>query len=210
MPKDNEIRKANLLIVEGNHERDFFNAWLETLGKDSIQVMPIGGKTQLDANLKSLTKQSNFPEISSIIIVRDADDNPTGAFQSVCNALARAGLSTPSTSLTFTQNTTPKIGIVIMPAADRNGALEELLLPLASGDPLASEADQYIDEAVSILDNSGHRPPPPPHRRGKARVHAFLATFEHPDQDLGKAALAGVWNFSNNALDPIREMIQDM
>jgi hypothetical protein len=45
MGKSNEIRKSKLLLVEGNHERDVFEAWLGTLNKDDIQVMPIAGKT---------------------------------------------------------------------------------------------------------------------------------------------------------------------
>ena len=31
MDKQNEIQKTKLLLVEGNHERDVFNAWRKAL-----------------------------------------------------------------------------------------------------------------------------------------------------------------------------------
>ncbi|MCP4602201.1 MAG: hypothetical protein GY847_17075 [Proteobacteria bacterium] len=208
--KDNTIRKAKLLIVEGNHERDFFKAWLQTLDKDDIQVMPIGGKDMLPANLRSLVKQSNFHTVLSLLIVRDADNNPDGAFKSVCSALSRVGLPVPQQVLTFIQGEACQVGVVIVPASNQPGALEDLLLSTVENDPMSPGANQFIEESVVILHRSGYRPPPPDHRRSKARIHAFLATFDKPDRDPGKAALAGVWDFGHKVLLPIQEMIQMM
>ena len=210
MSKANTIQQPKLLIVEGNHERDFFEAWLLALGLRDIQVLPIGGKTRLRENLVALVKQYLFPTVTSLVVVRDADDNPAGAFQSVCDALLNARLPTPDEALTLTIGTTPTVGIAVMPATDRTGALEELLLDAAIADPLAASAQQFITDAVAVLDATGHRAAPPEHRRGKARVHAYLATFEEPDKDPGKAALAGVWDFNHAALAPLLQLLQRM
>jgi hypothetical protein len=177
---------------------------------EDIQVMPIGGKTLLRDNLVALVKQHMFPTVTSLVIVRDADDNPVSAFQSVRDALLNAQLPAPADPLTLTDGTLPAVGVAVVPAADRTGALEELLLDAAAADPLVASAQQFIADAVAVLNDMGHRVAPPDHRRGKARVHAYLATFEEPDKDPGKAALAGVWDFNHAALTPILQVLQRM
>jgi hypothetical protein len=210
MPKDNEIQKTKLLIVEGNHERDFFNAWFFHLGISDIQVMPIGGKTKLAVNLKALIKQTNYISVVSIVIVRDADDNPAGAFQSICSALENARLPVPPVGEKFIIRDGLKLAVVITPGNDRSGALEELLLETTIADPLSSHAAIYIDQAVANLNENHDRPAPLAHKHGKAKIHAFLATFEEPDKDPGKAALSGVWDFNHTALFPIRTILEQM
>ena len=98
----------------------------------------------------------------------------------------------------------------MLPRLGQNGALEELLLETVTADPLYTEAHSLIQTAVVTLSAPGQRTPPPAHKLGKARVHAFLSTFEHPDRDQGKAALAGVWDFNHPALQPLLEIIRQM
>lgn len=210
MDKQNEIQKTKLLLVEGNHERDVFEAWFKTLKRNDIQVMPIAGKTRLRANLQSLVKQSAFPDVASLVVVRDADDNPAAAFASVRDALVSARLTPPQQPWLLTKEPAPRTGVVIVPASDRQGALEELLLATVTDDPLADPAHAFIENAVEALTQPGHRQPPPPHRRGKAVIHAFLATFEEPDRDQGKAALAGVWRFDHAALKALATLLEAM
>jgi len=197
--KNIAITKTKLLLVEGNHERDFFNAWLKVLARDDIQVIVMGGKDQFRRKLKIFIKDHNFSHVKSIVVVRDADNNPKSALQSVQDALSDINLPTPSDALVFTQETTPKVGIIIVPALNQTGALEELVMQTVVNDyPLAVKAIQFIDEAVTTLSQATSiRPPPLPHKQGEAKVHAFLATFKEPDKDLGKAALGGVWNFQH-------------
>lgn len=212
LSKENSIRLSKLLIVEGNHERDFFHAWLKILNREDIQVMPIGGKTRLRANLAILVKQRLFLDgfVSSIVIVQDADDNPSSAFTSVQDAIREVGLPTPSRCLEMAQGNGLSVTIVVVPAADQRGALEELLLETVTEDSLLPLAITFIDTAITTLEASQQRNPPAPHRRGKAKVHAYLATFDEPDKDTGKAALAGVWNYTHHALTPLLTILQNM
>ena len=210
MDKQNAIQKTKLLLVEGNHERDVFNAWLKALDRTDIQVMPIAGKTRLRDNLRSLVKQSAFPTVTSLVVIRDADDNPAGAFISVRDAMSSVGLTPPQLAGQLTDDVAPRTGVVIVPSPDQPGALEELLLATVTADPLANPAHVFVDTAVEMLAQSGHRPPPPPHRRGKAAIHAFLATFDEPDRDQGKAALAGVWRFDHAALKAMAVLLEAM
>jgi len=220
MPSQNEIRKSRLLVVEGNHERDLFEAWLEALGREDIQVLPIGGKTLLMDNLRGLVKQAAFPQVMSLLIVRDADDNAEQAFRAACDGLTRAGLVAPRQPEAFIEEPNPadpigrtvlKTGVFITPGSQRQGALEELLIQTAASDPLAPKASQLVVDAVALLGQpDAQRLPPPSHRRGKAQVHAFLATFEEPDKDPGKAALAGFWDFNHPALQPLLRMLEQL
>lgn len=210
--KPNTIQKNKLLIVEGNHERDFFESWLQALGKTDIQVMPIGGKTQLRDNLSSLVKQRAFldGQISSLVVIRDADDNPAGAFESVRDAFRDVGLAVPSRCMEMTTESPPSVAIVILPTADSHGALEELLIETVMDDPAAPLAIAFLNKVIEVLQISGQRAHTPSHKLGKARVHAFLATLIDPDKDAGKAALGGVWNFSHSALLPLLQVLQNM
>jgi hypothetical protein len=216
-----EISKFKILIVEGNHERDFFKAWLKAIDKDDIQVMPIGGKTRLKNDFVILVKRPNFGDVTSILIIRDADCDPKSAFDSVCNvlrsvrvtdALKNKGivLKIPENTWTFTKNMTPRVGIAILPAKDQMGALEELLLQTVPDDPMTSKSYQFIDDAIITLNETDYRTPPPFHRLGKARVHAFLATFEEPDRNQGIAAKAGIWDFQHKSLDSLRAILEEL
>jgi hypothetical protein len=210
MDKQNEIQKTKLLLVEGNHERDVFNAWLKALDRTDIQVMPIAGKTRLRDELGLLVKQATFYTVTSLVVVRDADDNPAAAFDSVRDALLSKGLTPPQLPWQLTDEPSPRTGIVIVPGADRQGALEELLLATVDDDPLADAAHAFIADAVETLTQAGRRPPPPSHRRGKAEIHAFLATYEEPDRDPGKAALAGVWHFDHESMKALTLLLSAM
>jgi hypothetical protein len=174
--------------------------------------MPISGKTRLRDNLSSLVKQRLFLDdyVSSIVIVRDADDNPSGAFASVCDALQQVGLSVPTRCLEMTNGSTPAVAIIVVPAETQIGALEELLIETASDDPAVALVKTFIDNAVTVLQTTQYREPTPVHRLGKAKVHAFLATFTEPDKDLGKAALSGVWRYEHKALTALLKVLQEM
>lgn len=211
--KGNKIQKTKLLIVEGKHDGYFFQAWLATLARDDIQIMPIGGKTLLSENLKALVKQSPYKQVDALVIVRDGDDNPAGAFASVCGSLTGAGLAAPAAPwvLPAAGDATPRIGVLILPDGTLHGALEELLIPTVASDPLYPDAEALVAKAVATLPTETHpRNPPPQHRWGKARVHAFLSTFEEPDKDQGKAALAGVWDFNHASLAPLKAILESM
>jgi hypothetical protein len=75
-----QIKQTKLLIVEGRDEENFFGAALASyLGIADIQVLGIGGKTLLTANLKALKNDPAFPTVQSLAVVRDADLTPAGS-----------------------------------------------------------------------------------------------------------------------------------
>jgi hypothetical protein len=220
MAKVNEVTKSKLLIVEGTQDLIFFTTWISLLNRsDQIQVMQMEGKSNLPAQLKGLAKQSAFirGEVQTLVVVRDADQFPDGAFQSVCGALEKAGLAKPRQPYAFAEGAHPRTAVMIIPASDQPGAIEELVIQTIQDDPILPDVREFIQQAVDKLpqpDPNVHPKykhfGPPQHRHGKAQVHAFLATFDQPDRNLGVAARAGVWNFNHPALGEIQRMLEEM
>ncbi|MCL5055020.1 MAG: hypothetical protein M1169_03640 [Firmicutes bacterium] len=203
------IEKSKLLIVEGNHEKEFFEAMLSYLKLTDIQIIPAGGKTLILRDLPVLAKSAGFGIVTSIAVVRDADDNPNRAFQSVCEALKKSGLLVPDRPYKFVPDKV-KVAVAILPNPDEKGSLEDLLLKASVNDPLIIPTNEFIDNAVSTLYTGSPRPGPAPHKQGKAKIHAFLATFDEPDRDLGKAAKNKVWDFSHSAFSTIQSLITQL
>jgi len=82
-----EILMQRLLIVEGDEDKMFFDNFTPHLSLEDIQILPIGGKTQLRSGLGSIKNAKGFRNVKFVGIVRDADNDPKAAFQSVRDAL---------------------------------------------------------------------------------------------------------------------------
>ena len=90
-----QISEKKLLVVEGIDEENFFASLLENIDLSGIQIFPEGGKDKIRGGLKALRATANFDKVESLAIIRDANGNPQGAFQSVRDALAAADLPSP-------------------------------------------------------------------------------------------------------------------
>jgi uncharacterized protein DUF3226 len=188
-----QVVRTKLLIVEGKDEENFFSAALVMhLKRADIQVLPIGGKTNLSRNLNELKNDPAFVSVESLAVVRDADvtmpgattSAAAGAFASVCGSLAHVGLPHPAAHGTFVDGP-PRVGIYIMPNGIDDGTLETLCTDAVSGEPEFHCLEEYFACLVQhqvVLTNIH-----------KARAHAWLASRPESDKRLGEAALAGYW-----------------
>ena len=197
-----EIQKPTLLIVEGRDEEVFFEALVRNLGLDGVQAMPIGGKTKLRENLAALVRSPRFAEVASLGIVRDADDRPESAFQSVHDALQATGLPAPTGPM-VPAGASPRVMVVILPAHNVAGMLEDLCLDAVSQDPAMQCVDQYF-ECLAQQDI------PSPHNIPKARVQVFLASRAEAGKRLGEAAQAGYWPWDTEAFDSVKSFIEQI
>lgn len=198
-----KIEKPRLLIVEGEDENRFFNSLLSSLGIANIQVMPIGGKTKIRENLGLVRKDARSHVLESIGIVRDADDDPDSAFQSVCDSLKMNGFSVPASEFEFT-NEKPRIGVVILPGNNAKGTLEDLCLMSEKDNPGMSCVEQYFE---CLKFKQGHVPS----SLGKAKIHVFLASkIADPTKRLGEAAEAGYWNWNNESFLTLKEFLSGL
>jgi len=198
--KTRTITEPKVLVVEGKDDKNFFEALIEHLGLRNIQVEDIGGKTQLRDRLKALVQTPGFPQVTSLGVVRDANNDHDAAFQSVCGALLNAGLRVPERPW-ITVGGEPKVVVVILPKENENGMLEDLCLEAKISDPAMPCVNQYFE----CLESQGLDPPI---NLSKARIHTFLASRRKPDLRLGEAAKKGYWPFEDSAFEEVKTFLQ--
>lgn len=197
-----EITKPRLLVVEGEDEKRFFEALIAHIELQGIQVLPIGGKRCLRQNLKALTLSPRFAEVISLGIVRDADENPAAAFQSVSDALQAVNLPVPSNPLLPTGKN-PRITVMILPAEDIPGCLEDLCLQSVAQDPARVCVEGYFQ----CLQRQGL---PGPRNLARAHVQVFLASRQEAGKRLGEAAQAGYFPWDDNAFGRVKSFLHQL
>lgn len=193
------IEQPNVLIVEGEEDKRFFEALVNDMGLTNLQIMPIGGKTKLRENLKALVASPGFSGVISLCVVRDANSDPHAVFQSVCDALKNAGLPLPEKPLEVVDKR-PSVAIIILPEAGSPGTLEDLCLKAVADDPAIPCVEEYFECLKE------HKVPLP-NNMSKAKVQVFLASKPRADLRLGEAAKAGYWPLDHEAFQTVREFI---
>ena len=79
MPKPIRIESPVQLLVKGNDQRNFFEAFIEHLSLENIQVQDFGGVSELRGFLRALVDAPDFRSaVQSVGIVRDAETSATG------------------------------------------------------------------------------------------------------------------------------------
>jgi hypothetical protein len=197
-----KVSKSQVIIVEGKEDELFFDALIKNLALSDIQVLPIGGKTELRKYLKALIRVSGFDEVRSLGIARDANSDPRAALQSVKDALGFLGLPVPERAL-LPFGDKLKVVIMIFPDENTPGMLEDLCLRAVMQDPAMFCVDQYFQ----CLQQKGMNLPS---KISKAKVQVFLGSRPEPGKLLGVAAQAGYWPFDVEAFAQVRTFIQKL
>ena len=166
------ITKPKLLLVEGKDEVTLFGKLLADLAIENVEIRDIMGKTRFRERIKALPQISGFGGVASIGIVRDADTDPRGAFDSICGALQAAGLPRPTEPLQPAGDD-PRVMVMILPDAETPGMLEDLCLESVADDPAMACVVEYFRCLQDRLE-AGVLPGNP----SKARVRTFLASME--------------------------------
>ncbi len=205
--------KSSLLLVEGPDDVRFFGAFLSYLDKDHAQVSAVGNKHEFRRVLRSLNKARNFDRLRSLGMIRDADDNPQGALDSLRNAVAAANLPEPRDVGVQAEPEQITVYMEIVPGSGQPGCIETMLWELLS----VSERD-CIDgylECMSSLCRVRHI--------DKSRLYAYLAAGPDPNGHsdgnrvprrakeglrLGEAAEKGVWDWESPVLRRIKEFLE--
>jgi hypothetical protein len=177
---------------------------LEKLGIGDVQVVGVGGKTQIGPVLKTLrTTEPSFENVTSLGIIRDADDNDKDAFKSVQGALKAANLPCPKKPL-VPAGISPKVSVMILPPGALRGALEDMCLASAEDDTAMSCVDDYF----ACLAAKGIEADKKDVSKAKAQV--FLASRKELSSSVGIAARKGYWPFQANAFDAVKTFLQSM
>lgn len=204
--KSLEIQANRLLLVEGKDEVNLLGRLIKDCLKDDgqgIQILDVGSKDNFRPNLMAIKiAAQSETTLRSIGIIRDADDNPKGSFDSVCGSLRSAGYEPPAAHAEFS-NATPSIGVFIVPDGSQPGAIETLCRRSVEDEDAAKCADEYM-ECLKTHDALQSK------NADKTFAHAYLAAMEDPVARVGEGAQQGVWDFQSPAFDALSQFVRDL
>ena len=203
MPEPNTIESRIQLLVEGNDQRNFFEAFIDHLSLADIQIQNFGGVTDLRPFLSILVKRSGFQgTVQSVGLVRDAETSAQAAFQSVQSSLENAGLPVPNQPERRVGGS-PAVTVLILPGNSRPGMLETLLNETFVNTP----EEACINAFFECVEDSSGVPIQRPH---KARAQAYLATKPEPHLSVGVAAKRDYWDLDHPVFNRVRQFLRDL
>jgi hypothetical protein len=205
-----QIVQSKLMLVEGADAYYFAMHACSAIRPGEIQVVDFGGVSDLTQSLRVLVQLPNYENVTTIVVVRDAEQNPAAAFQSVRSSLITVGLPLPERPFEFSAGS-PRVALMLFPGgviAENHvqcikGTLEDLCLKLVEGAATISCVDRFL-RCVRAVGQSVQR-------AHKFRLHAFLATQnEYVGMKIGEAAKAGAWDWNHSRFGPFRRVIEEM
>ena len=200
--KPEKPEKPVQILVEGNDQRNFFEAFAEHLSLSGVQVQNFGGVDELRGFLGAFVNAPGYRgTVRSMGIVRDAEASGVSAFESVRASLGNLGLPTP-TSPGERAGANPAVTVMILQGEDGKGMLETLLCKTFEDSPVAGCIDDFF-ACTEVL------PCPVPHSY-KARAQAYLTTKPRPELSVGVAAKRGYWDLDHDALGGVRGFLASL
>ena len=203
MPRPNAIRSRIQVLVEGNDQRNFFEAVVDHLELEGVQIQNFGGVDELRPFVSDIAKSEEFADIvESLGIVRDAEVSAQSAFQSVQSSLQNAGLPVPAQPRVHAGDSST-VAVLILPDDNSPGMLESLLCRTFARALVNDCIDSFFECARAATGNELHRPE-------KARAHAYLSVQRDPHVSVGFAAQRGYWNLNHATLSGVHDFLRSL
>jgi hypothetical protein len=151
--------------------------------------------------LKNIWERPEFAkkEVASVGIVRDADNDGDGAFQSVRDALLAHGFAAPDANGEFVEGPI-KVGVFVVGPNDGRGMLEDLCLNSVSDQPEFGCVDEYFRCVAEKSERKKFS--------SKARFRAWMASHTDLELRLGLTAEKGYWPWESTAFNPLKEFLK--
>ncbi len=204
-----EITSNTVMLIEGNDEIKFFNAFLSHMGMTpgtEMQTRSVRGKENFREELPAFLNDPNFSRVTAYAIVRDADMNAMDALRSIRDLLRNMQQPCPENHASFAYNDDPtlKVGIFIITGNTTSGMLEDLCLRSVLNHSIFPHV---IDFVTKINETMGDQAP---NNQSKAKVQAFLSGMHKTVPHLGVAAMKHYWPFDDEAFDELRYFIKQL
>jgi len=205
------ITKPHLMVCEGPDDyrflRNLIGYYIDSrIMPDSMHIVYAEGKDNIKFVIRDLHLRPGFELLKSITVVRDADDDPSAAIQSLQSTLGSNGYAVPRVPCVIQLDGSSKHKIasafVLFPefnSLTAKGDLEELCLHI-----LSDEIDYNVLEkaAITVESVSGLK------KRSKNRLYTiFSLTNEYVSLKLGEAAKANAYNFSSPLIEPFKKLL---
>jgi hypothetical protein len=207
-PRDKiTINKNKLLFVEGvDAHRFLIYACNQFRKDDQVQVIDFGGNKDLFTGLKVWRSASNFDQVETLVIVRDAENNFDSAMQSIRDAILRSdiGFPIPDKPFEFASDGNLKLAFMIFPGPYfTSGTLEDLCLSTIKNKSLLSCCESFLTCCTSNGQVFT--------QKHKNKLYSYLSgTNEFKGMKIGEAAKCGAWDWNHNALVPFSTVITSM
>lgn len=200
-----KIKSTKILAVEGQDEWYFFKNMLEKhLKITDVQLIDIGGESNFEKELATISVLPDFTSVKKTGFVRDADNDVQKAFEKICKAIKdKLDLPAPETMNNFTNNK-PQIGVFVMPNNIDGGMLEDLCLQSVKNDPVIPCLDAFISCVKSKLPTNKH-----PKNWSKTQTQIFLATRKEIKSSVGFGAEKDHWKFDDPCFDALKQFLEN-
>jgi len=190
-----------LIAVEGNDEVNFFNCLLKDMGFDNYAVEGVGGTRRFNDYFSALVQSSDFSNVDTIIVIRDADESAENAFESIKNVLISVNLEPPK-KVNYFSNSIPKVGVFIMPGDSEKGMLEDLCLRTVKDHPVMELIDVFVKFVLKLEK--------PPKNIAKSKAQVFLAAMPDIVCSVGLGAAKGYWDFNSEELLALKSFLNHL
>ncbi len=164
-------RSEKILLVEGKDDEHVIRHVVFKLGLEtSFEIIDTEGEGIFDAISVGLRR----PDLETIGIVADADNNLPGRWQAIVNRIQETKRNPEIPEGPREEgvivNSEPRIGIWLMPDNSRPGEIEDFVASMIpENDPVWPRAERYIRDIPSKYLKS---------KISKAKLYAWLATRE--------------------------------
>jgi hypothetical protein len=188
------IIESCILVVEGSDDERLFLKLVSMHQLPAMQIIAAEGADRLVRDMQLLPKTSGFGSVTRLIVVRDCDSCATSSFQSVADALHRAGLPAPVAPWTWSpevEGLPLRTAVLTIPNAYDPGMIEDLCMQSVVGQEAADRSIAFVDDMGSKDLIAGPQP--------KAKAHVYIATQRKPDVSLGVAAQSGYFDLGHEA-----------
>ncbi|MCL1974607.1 MAG: hypothetical protein FWG61_00430 [Firmicutes bacterium] len=209
------ISQPNIILCEGDDTFYFIKGHLEYLQKneavfEKFQAFDFGGNKELPTFLSDdLPVKPGYDNITSIIIIRDSEDNFDSAVQEVKSALKKAGLPVPSEPNTIEQDDKIRVAFSLFPSLSnikQNGTLEDLYIE----NLVEVGVNSVLDDIYAFLDDlkSKGRSFTWPH---KTKLHTYFSvTNDYVTMKVGEATEAGAFDFECAKMNVLKELLKNI
>jgi hypothetical protein len=197
------MNKLKFVFCEGGDDQGVIAGVAASINITDIRVEPFLGKDNLRNFLRVLRTRPEFAQnkVATIAIIRDADEDETAAFQSVCDALKANNFKAPEKNGGFVANGI-RVGVLVVGPNDGKGMVEDLCLKSVSHLPEFPCVNNYFQ---CIAERSERKV-----FSSKAKVRVWMASHVDHELYVGKAAEKGYWPWQSAAFDSIKEFLRQV
>ncbi|HUC58932.1 MAG TPA: DUF3226 domain-containing protein [Streptosporangiaceae bacterium] len=189
-----------LILVEGGDDQAVVAAMVRHEKLENFRVHNMFGKASWTARAAVIAKAPEFvTNVKAMGLVRDSDNDPNAAWDSCVSALKACSFPVPAKSA-LSASGQRSAAILIVPARDEQGAIEELCAKSFDPDRLAC-----VDSYYACLGAAGVSP-----NSSKGRSQAYLAGLRSAPRDLAVAASRGLLDMTHESFDELRAFVHSL